>query len=467
MARQMFIGFDWTLDGTAQNSFPAAGGSLWNLFECPSLPTGASYIKFSAPSTPVPPGSLGYITYYPSRPIPSGACMGTAIGKAYDVFWPATVGGQGIRGRWAAIVASYNDSVCGVSIARSSVNVTDEVWLSFDYGSGFGNPSTSRAVIDVDDPANLMRSEPQYQIVRWGDVTIRVRRIFNVTGIAGSVQTADFTFEAFNGTTSLGTVTATATIQQAFFPSTLAVIPYWFHFKVRIKLATSGGRVDLSVDGNTQSWTGLNTAATTPVTSANNIFLAFGALGEDTTSSDKAVWLCGQLDNILVDNSSFASGRPTGIRAVVGSDSTQSNFAAVGTGATTLSNALATYGDGKFARGTGLGAFCSFDIPDISTWTASRFGTGALSISGLSTDLVGIEVLACEASNLDASAQKRLRMGARLGSDSRFGNIAVNQPLALNPGFTNGVIDQVFYQASGASYPLAQLYNMKTLMGVV
>ena len=464
MARQMFIGFDWGWEC----SVPGYTGT-----DAPSLPFGCGYFTVSLPNASIR-GSVPNVTPWQirtieGRAIPSGACMGASLGMGYP-FMETSVTTNIKSALENYNTSSYADQRFGVNISKSVCNIDDEAWISFDLGTGSSlSGSGSYTMSNMDNPAAYMRGEPEFQIVRWGDVTIRLRRIFNVTGInpggtPAPTQTADWQFEVFNGATSIGTVTAPVLINNAAADHWSR--SNWFFFKVRIKLHPTQGRVDLNIDGNTLSVTGLNTVSTTPLSSATSIFVGRGALGYKTNADGGGpVWLGGQLDNILIDNASFPAGRPTGCRAVIGTDDSASNWAAVGSGATTLSNAIATYGDGKFARGTGVNATATFNIPDASTWTAFRYGSGTISIAGLGSNLLGYEIVAAEASNLDGT--KRLRMGARLSGQDRFGNLAAQQTLPTAPSFTNSVIDQTFYRQDGSDYPLADLYNTKPLLGVV
>jgi hypothetical protein len=179
------------------------------------------------------------------------------------------------------------------------------------------------------------------QIFKWGDVSIRAQS----TTYAAPLWTVVLSIR--NVATEVATITITN------------VTTFTWHFlKVHVKLDAATGLIEASVDGIAQSasYTGQNTVATTVLASAPYIY--FGPPIFDNATN---AYAANQIDNVLFDDAAFPAGRPYGERVAI-SNETADGWTAVGSGASTLVDALSSPLDVKAARGP-LGGLARFDIP--------------------------------------------------------------------------------------------------------
>lgn len=310
------------------------------------------------------------------------------------------------------------------AVPRAAIGSPSQIWATFDIAvyTLSGN---------ADNPATLMRSEARYQIFKFGDLSLRLRRVFNYAS-----NVADVTFEAFNGSTSLGTITVLSVTYTA-----------WLYVRVYAKLDGSTGQFDISIDGQSVSYTGLNSVATTPLASVTHLYFSGGMLG---VTSGSNVWLAGLIDNILLDDASFPTGRPSGRRAALATDGTLSGWAATSGG--TLVNSLSVY-DANKARGTGNGA-------------VALLNTATLSTAGL-VGVIGWQVHAYGLSNVDTIAVKKLRTGVDVSGTASNGTYIAAQTPPATPSFISPGLDTIFYSSGTTSFTLANVPNTKIRLEVV
>lgn len=313
----------------------------------------------------------------------------------------------------------------GVTCTRATLGNPSELWVTFDISyTLLGN---------VDDPAALERSESRFQVFKWGDLSLRPRRIFN---FASSPNRCDITFELFNAATSLSTITITGVNNQQ-----------WMHVRIRAKLDASTGAFVVTIDGVTSSHTGINTVATTPLNSATQLWFSGGALG---TLFGVSPFALAAMDNLLIDNAGFPSGRPSGRRASISSDNAQSGYAATGGG--TLTAAVASI-DSNLARGTGVGSYVQFNLAAITT-------------TGLNTDILGWQIQACQVSNVDVVAAKKVIGGIDLSGTPYNGTNWASMTPPLTPSTVNPGIETVFYKGGTTNFTLSDIPNCKPRLEV-
>lgn len=320
-----------------------------------------------------------------------------------------------------------NAGIMSCAVPRTAIGSPSQIWATFDISYvAYGN---------ADDPTNYMRAQARYQIFKFGDLSLRLRRIFNYNSTVGSV---DVTFEAFNGTTSLGTITIT---------SYLANTTAWIFCRIYAKLDGSTGQFDISLDGQSASYTGLNSVATTPLASVNHLYFSGGALGYATTTT--ATGVAGVIDNLLLDDAAFPSGRPRGQRVAIASDGTLTNWASSSGGTLTL--ALGSY-DGTVARGTGTGATALLNLTSPST-------TGLNGVLGWQIHAYGL-------SNVDTIATKRLITGVDVSGTVTNGTYISPQVPPAIPSYISPGIDTLFYSTGTTDFTLASIPNTKLRLEV-
>ncbi|MFM8359739.1 MAG: hypothetical protein ACKOET_14435 [Verrucomicrobiota bacterium] len=305
-----------------------------------------------------------------------------------------------------------------------------EVWASFDiYLPIVGNSS-------MDDPATMMRSEARFQMFKWGDLSLRIRRWLNNSGVNWV-----WVFEAFNGTTSLGTITLP--------PYTTS---QWAFVRVRARLDSgTAGLLDITIDGVSLNSGGINSVATTSLASATHLYFSGGYLGDLNLSGSLKFY--GAIDNLLIDDAGFASGRPTGTRVSLASDGTLTNWAP--NGAASLAAALTSGGSGT-GRGTGTGATALLNFGTITT-------------TGWEPNLLGWQLVASGLSNLDPVVIRKLRTGVDLSGTPYSGSqvetlVPPMTPSTLTTGYN---LDTVWTKAGSADFTLADLPNTKARLEVV
>lgn len=349
----------------------------------------------------------------------------------YSFYAYGAAGRGGSSGALGSFTASTGSSLNGnypfsssCAIPRSSIGSPSQIWVTCDISHPISR--------DVDDPTNLMRSEARYQVFKFGDLSLRIRSIANYN--AGT-NSGDITFEAFNGVTSLGTIT---------IPS--YATGSWIFCRIYAKLDGSSGQFDISLDGQSASYTSLNSVATTALSSVTHLYFSGGALGKLSTAGLINI---GRIDNLLLDDAAFPSGRPRGQRVAIASDGTLVNWAPSSGG--TLTGALSSY-DAIFARGTGTGATALLNLTAPST-------------AGLN-GVLGWQIHAYGLSNVDTIASKRLITGVDVSGTATNGTYISPQVAPATPSFISPGIDTIFYSSGTTDFTLASVPNTKLRLEV-
>jgi hypothetical protein len=334
MARLKFCGFDYT--NTAGN--PITNSTTFTSGVCDvALDAGMRVQAFDTDSVSYTPGQAVALTN-----------SGTAGRNSSDG------GAMGARsGSGSASLNTFAAYTQGVTCTRSTLGNPFELWVAMDISHAMAG--------NVDSPGTLDRSESRFQIFKWGDLSFRIRRIFNY---ATSPTRADITFELYNVSSSLGTITLSAVNASQ-----------WMHVRIHAKLDSSGA-FEVSVDGVASNHTGINTVATTTLASATQLWFSAGALGIVSTSSVHSI---GSIDNLLIDDAAFPTGRPSGRRLAISGDGTLTGWAP-SSGSGTLTTALSAI-DSNSARGTGDGSVALLTLASLTT-------------TGLNTDILGWQIQA-------------------------------------------------------------------------
>lgn len=387
MARLCFIGFDFDPSGglPTNTSTGSTGDTTLDL----ALPPNCKFIRYNSDSTLDNPGdafrlcqvngynanssALGYINFDGNNSLNNlGGTVGCAVPASY----------------WGA---------------------NDEVFVHLRWVTSCGTTANSG---DCNTPATYERSETRFQLFKWGDLSIRTR-----SNVRTSSTNSTITFELFNGVTSLGTHAVTCSHAQ------------WAFVKIRARLHNGSGRLDLTVDGSTVSFTGLNSVATTALASVTYMYFSGAPLG---IVASNGIRIYGAIDDILINDTAFESTKPYGRRLTLSSDGTQSGWSAQG-GASTLVGGLSGTGS---AKGTGSGAYANLNHSTFST-------------TGLSA-VIGYQLLAVGVSNLDADTARKLKLGINDGT-VYYDSFVQTQVPATSPSTTTFGMVGVFYGAGGTT----------------
>lgn len=336
-------------------------------------------------------------------------------------------GALGARVTGNGRLGDLSDYTQGVTCLRSTIGNPSEVWVTMDISHALTS--------NVDDPATYQRSASRFQVFKWGDLSLRLRRIFNV---ATSPNRADVTFELFNASTSLGTITLTAVNSNA-----------WMHVRIRARLDASTGAFEVTVDGVSSNHTGINTVATTSLSSATQLWFSAGALGVETGSL--LPHSIGAIDNLLIDDAAFPAGRPSGRRLAITGDHSLAGWAPTsGTG--TVATAVSSI-DSNSGRGTGNGSVALLNLASLTT-------------TGLNTDILGWQILACGVSNVDTATARKLVTGVDVGGVARNGTNISSQSPPLTPSEINPGMDTIFYNGGTTNFTLTNVTNTKLRLAV-
>lgn len=409
MARLKFCGFDYT--HVAGNPVTNSTTFTSGVFDF-ALDSGMLLQSFGNDSVSRAPGALsvGIVNFgYAGRNASDGGCLGHRAGTGN------------------ARVSDYADYTQGVTCLRSTLGNPSEIWVTMDI--------SHELAANVDNPASFQRSGNRFQVFKWGDLSLRLRRIFNA---ASSPTRADVTFELFNASASLGTITLTAVNSNA-----------WMHVRIRAKLDSSAGAFEVTIDGVSSSHTGINTVATTSLSSATQLWFSAGALGVE--SGGIQPFSVGAIDNLLIDDAAFPAGRPSGRRLAITGDHSLAGWAPTsGTG--TVATAVSSI-DSNSGRGTGNGSVALLNLASLTT-------------TGLNTDILGWQILACGVSNVDTATARKLVTGVDVGGVARNGtNISAQSP-PLTPSEINPGMDTIFYNGGTTNFTLTNVTNTKLRLAV-
>jgi hypothetical protein len=396
MARLRFCGFDY--EARSGTAITGSGTYAYGV----NLDSDFLFVAAFSDTTFFAPGVSNSVVVSPGRNAASGA-LGPLIGSS------------------GTNITAYGNFGCAVP--RAAIGNPQEIWATFDISQAVNK--------NVNDPATLERAEARCQIFKFGDLSLRLRSITNYT------DTADLTFEAFNGATSLGTITVVSYTSLS-----------WMFVRVYAKLHAITGRFDVAIDGQSASYGSLNSVATTPLASVTHLYFSGGVLGVTTGSN---LFQLGAIDNLLLDSTNFPVGRPSGRRVAIASDGTLSGWASTVGG--TLTSALIT-GDSGFARGTNNGSTALLNLTAPST-------AGLNGVLGWQLHSYGI-------SNVDTISTKKLRTGVDVSGAVTNGTyVASLTPPATPSTLTPTYIDTLFYSSGSTDFTLAGVPNTKLRLEVI
>lgn len=365
------------------------------------------------------------------------------VGQSQSSGWGASINGvasgrtanSGAIGEHSGPAGTYtsNGGLC-TAVKRSVYSIGSEIWVSADLMVGstaFGSTTTTTSGTNSTDKRTAT--------FRWGDISVWVKSSTLV------VTTWTIVFSIKNAGSEIATITV---------PNVVLGVS-WLFFKMNCKLHASTGYIVCTIDGVAMSaaYTGQNTVAvnaladTGTTDSPDHIFFGppclSGAAGGTTS---------GRIDNVYIDDASHPTGRPRGERVSLGASSTDTNCAAVGTGATTVTNALNDPVDAKAARFTGAAASTVMDLATYST-------------TGLESGLIGFNLYAKRPASRDPNVARFLSMGVDISGTPTMGTLAVAVTLPVSsvtvPPNTDYPIHGLFEKIYNASITTSNLADVK------
>ncbi len=273
-------------------------------------------------------------------------------------------------------------------------------------------------------------------LFKWGDVEV----YFKQTTYAA---THTLVFSIRNNGSEVATHTTTSYTGTYLF------------VKLRVKLDATTGAIEMVVNGVGQSvaYTGQNTVATTSLASATAIYFGPPVADNGTTA------YVGFIDNVYLDDAAWPAGRPSVLTFALLADDSLTSFSAVGTGATTVVNALSDQTDAKAARAsTSSGVAILTQTPPTMT--------------GYLTDVLGIELGAKRVTTRDPLAARRLEMGYSLSGTQTMGTKSKATPLPTGVAATppesvansTHTVEQIFSKSGGGMMTATELATMKIVL---
>lgn len=413
MARLKFLGFD--LQG---NGVPCGTGGAIQYVACDP---GVQFCGRSSDTALFDSTSgSGYVS------ITGGYKGGSAVGGSFFRNVPLTSEPFGVN------------TAESVTLLHSSIGNVSEIWCTFEvlFSGSYS------AFVNGSYPSTWARSENRWQIFKFGDLRLQ---LLSVIGTA-TLGRHDVTFRAYNGATILGDITV---------PGVNSISVAWvpIHVRLRAKLAGSGaGAFELLIGGVSASFTGLDTVATTPLDQVERLWFSGGGMQNPVGSPPIIDSYLGGIDNILIDDAAWPSGRP--VVAVVSSgfsDTSITGWAATAGG--TISNAVLSV-DSNRARGTGGGSRAILDIPapTMTTWNSN---------------LLGYQIVPGLLSSLDNVNIKRLKSGVLFGGVDRFGTVTANITPPFSPDrLQNCGTDTIFYNGGTTDFLKANVASTDVVLEV-
>jgi len=337
--------------------------------------------------------------------------MGSAAPRVSNGSCYGTTGNSGSTAASFIAAAYYNQ----IGIRRSTYSLGSEIWATFDLGAGFGYSTTS----------GTQTTDYRLAIFRWGDVQIHVKS-FNLV-----VTTYTAVFSIRNNGAEVTTVSV-----PGLTPSGTTA---WIFFKVHVKLDGASGLIEVVANGVSQAatYTAQNTVTTQALAStgttqtADHIYFGSGYNAVVTSNFLQIM----PIQNVCIDDAAFPTGRPSAIRWLMGTTSTDTNFVATGTSPTNLPNALVISSDAKAIRGTGAGAVTLIDMATLST-------------TGMDANYIGIILCVKKPATRDFAAVRTLQVGISISGVTTMTSaktLLISAPtLPPNLDYTTYNSDQIF-----------------------
>lgn len=345
------------------------------------------------------------------------AMAGGATTQCYGI-------GSGFSAVSAPTWSTYNTAKAyQLGLKRSTYSIGEEIYLTFDIAWGG---------LTGADLVGYEPTETYKCLFKWGDLEVRFKSSTYNSGTAQHEQI----WSVRNNGSEVATVTVPGVTNST-----------WHFVKIHAKLHATTGLIDVTIDGHAQSvaYTNQNTIATTSLVSAAYIYFS-PPVADNNADTAYIGYIC----NVWLSDSAFPGGRPHIFTLSLSSDVTLTGWAAEGTSATTVVNALSSQTDAKAARGSGVGSSALLSIT-------------AHGISGLNSTIHGLWIECQRISNRDLTAAKKLSVGFSLSGVHNMGSTV---SAIVPPKDTQATPPAVMYvhgeeQFLSPSYTQSDLANLR------
>lgn len=330
------------------------------------------------------------------------------------------------RATWAT---AQGHQICFVRALMEPALSANEYWFSFDLYT----PHVINANLDSTYEATTSWK----QVFRWGDISINCKSMTFATTIH------TLTFSIRNNGTEVATLTVgdldCDVTPQATFPTSM------IYCRLHVKLDSSTGLIDFYANGAKQSvaYTNQNTVSSISNAAATEFYFGPPVLDNGTDA-----WV-GGLDNIIIDDAAFPTGRPF-IRYCATYTTSASSQVQATSG--TVHGSLEDSTDSSQLRFLALGGYATI-------------GKASLTTTGFSTDFLGMSVTGIRCANRFPGGNRFLKCRLDLsGVESSDAHLISSSTLPFSttgsPPETAGVpqIFNVFTKANGTKYALSD-YN--------
>ena len=320
---------------------------------------------------------------------------------------------------WGKTMASPGaDSVNAVPIGvnRAILGIGDEVWCTYDLQ--FLASSDWPGGVGVTRAMTTTWGWRNFYTFRWGQLAVILENVTLAYREEGEEDRYTLEFSVLDNEVEVATVTVGDVLDGQ-----------WLFAKIHAKLDASTGAIEATINSVAQSasGTGRNTVSAIAANSTGTVLTAdhiyFGAAVFYSSEGG----MCGSaIDNILIDSAAFPVGRPRGRRVNMGASAISTDVEAIGTGATTVPDALINPSDAKAVRGVGEGAITAIDI-------------GTVTFSGLvdhEEALIGANIYLKRPVIRTSSVDLRLRGGLRIDGVDYMGSLLEANVLQLDQSVT-------------------------------
>lgn len=369
-------------------------------------------------------------------------CARFGEGASYGATGNLTVTGATTGATRTSLITGQGFQLGVVREMISGLASSDEYWFSFEIQMGnLGVSSLSSSY----EPSS---SWPWSRAFRWGDVEIVFKESTYISG-SGSTILHDVTFSIKNA----GTEVATLTVPNVYCGTSINKAYVWA--LVRVRLHATNGRITVTMNGAAQSvaYVNQNTVSVTAEGSATEMYFGPAMADNGTTMYN------GNIDNIVISNDAWPTGRPTMRVVQLASDNTMVNCDAYGTGPTTVTNAItASSTDAKQLRFTALGK--------------AELNMTPPSTAGMESEILGFEIVMHGCVSRSSLHVTRLEAGFSLSSVESFTGDFRNMGLNFYTGNTvptptvsSTLTLTLSEQDGGGKFLITDLASMTFLIG--
>lgn len=200
--------------------------------------------------------------------------------------WNPTNRNDGISTTLSTYFDGFGMMPAGLAVVLSEIGSPTELWITFDWHplSIYGGSYTSATVDGNEGSGGRNKSH----LIRWGNMT------FKLISTSTSGARTHYTFGVYNGTTLKDSFT--------FFQDSAD----WVFFRVHLKRHATTGLMTAQCAGGLAEYSGEDTTGND--VNNNPAYLFFSSQGMSNVGADPFVF--GKIDNFLVDNAAFPTGRP-------------------------------------------------------------------------------------------------------------------------------------------------------------